>query len=61
MNILNMQNNAMTKPLNQNKMKDRLKVIYKELDKDLPFELQGIVVVVGFTLIMLCLYVNKII
>ena len=42
-------------------MKEKLRRIYKKLDKDLPFELQGIVVVVGFTLIMLCLYVNKII
>ena len=47
--------------INQNKMKEKLKIIYKELDKDLPFELQGILVLIGFTLIMLCLYVNKII
>jgi len=42
-------------------MKKKLKSIYREFDKDLPFELQGIIVIVGFTLVMLCLYVNKII
>jgi hypothetical protein len=42
-------------------MKDKLKIIYRKLDKDLPFELQGILVIVVFTMIMLGLYVNKII